>query len=55
MKGRAGSAVGDMRQSSIDFEGILLIHNDGMFALHFYSQKTDPRELLVLPVIGVRV
>lgn len=52
MKGKAGSAV---VQISVNFAGILIIDSDGMCALHFYCQKTNPGELLVLPVIHVHV
>lgn len=52
MKDKAGSAV---VQISVSFVGILLIDNGGVCALHFYGQKTNPGELLVLPVKHVRV
>lgn len=52
VRDKAGSAV---VQVSVSFVRILLIDSDGMCALHFYGQKTNPGELLVLPVKHVHV
>lgn len=52
MKDKGGSAA---VQISVHFAAILKIDSGGMCALHFYGQETNPRELLVLPVIHVHI